>query len=79
VVGNGLPSHTLKKSLLGRPKMWPNESLFDDLLLICTKLMGLAPSPHNINSEILNEIAKKLQILKKILDEIARLWMKTKL
>jgi len=32
-----------------------------DLLSNCTKVMGLAPSPWNINSKILDEIAKPLQ------------------
>jgi len=41
--------------------------------------MGLAPSPQNIHSKILDEIVNKIQIIKKIMDEIAKLWMKTKL
>jgi len=38
--------------------------------------MAFAPSPQKINSKILDEITKKFQI-KKILDEIAKLSMKS--
>jgi len=48
---------------------------FGNLLSICTKVMGPPPTLWNINSKVLDEITKKLQI-KKILDEITRLWMK---
>jgi len=51
---------------------------FGDYLSICLKKFGSPPGLKKINSKILDEIAKKLQI-KKILDEIVRLWMKIEL
>jgi len=45
-------------------------------LAICSQF---TPSPCNINDKIYDEIAKKLQIKKKNLDEITKLWMKIEL
>ncbi len=49
-----------------------------DLEQNCTKFFALAPHLQKNIAKKQQQIAKKIQ-MKKILDEIAKLWMKTKL